>query len=154
MATTRKGPIASLQSTREGKGMKRSLGPDDWDVRLAEVAHTFRGSVQEAIDVALWPVIQSVTETATILDAVKQEVVDIASSMKQLTARQDITRADLRQQKDEINQCNPRIDAMQDKMADLENRNRRCNVRLVGLPEVAEGESIFFSRKFHIGIRP
>ncbi|RXM96267.1 LINE-1 type transposase domain-containing protein 1 [Acipenser ruthenus] len=70
----------------------------------------------------------------------KNEVTDIASSVKKLTARQDNTRADLRQQKGEINQCNARIDAMQDKMADLEDRNRLCNIRPVGLPERVEGD--------------
>ncbi|RXN00122.1 LINE-1 type transposase domain-containing protein 1 [Acipenser ruthenus] len=122
--------------------MKRSLGTDDWDVRLAEVARTFHGSVQEAIDAALQPVNRNVTETATILNALKQEVFDIASSMKQITARQDITRADLRQQKDKINQCNACTDAMQDKMVVLEDRSRRCNVRLVRLPEGADGDDL------------
>ncbi|RXN01079.1 Myotrophin [Acipenser ruthenus] len=42
--------------------------------------------------------------------------------MKELTARQDVTRADLRQQKDEINQCSAHIDAMQDKMGEDVNR--------------------------------
>ncbi|MGH0176450.1 UNVERIFIED_CONTAM: hypothetical protein FKN15_008300 [Acipenser sinensis] len=119
MAASLKGSVASPLSTLEGKRMKRSLGPDDWDICLAEVA----------IDVALRPVIRSVTETATILNALKQEVFDIASSMKQLTARQDIIRADLRQQKDQINQCNTRIDSIQDKMVVLEDRYRRCNIR-------------------------
>ncbi|RXN01238.1 hypothetical protein EOD39_7386 [Acipenser ruthenus] len=96
------------------KAYEEVTGPDDWEVRLAEGALTFPGSVQEAIDTALRPVIQSVTETATFLNALKQEVADIASSLRQLTARQDITTADLHQQKDEMNQCNARIDKMED----------------------------------------
>ncbi|MGH0125203.1 UNVERIFIED_CONTAM: hypothetical protein FKN15_029542 [Acipenser sinensis] len=62
--------------------------------------------------------------------------------MKQITARQDITRADLRQQKDKINRCNVRIDAMQDKMVVLQDRNRHCNIRLVKLPEGADGDDL------------
>lgn len=76
------------------------------------------------------------------------------SSMKQLTARQDITRADLRQQTDEINRCNTCIDAMQDKVGVLEKKHRPCNVWwgfLKGLKAMTL--STFFSRKFCIGIR-
>ncbi|MGH0192879.1 UNVERIFIED_CONTAM: hypothetical protein FKN15_037071 [Acipenser sinensis] len=75
--------------------------------------------------------------------------------MKQLTARQDITRAHLRQQKDEINHSNTRTDAMQDKVGVLEKKHRPCNVWwgfLKGLKAMTL--STFFNRKFCIGIRP
>ncbi|MGH0119902.1 UNVERIFIED_CONTAM: hypothetical protein FKN15_059830 [Acipenser sinensis] len=137
-----------------GKAYEEVTGPNDWDVCLAEVIRTFHGSVQEAIDAALRPVIRNVTETATILHALKQEVFDIVSFMKQLTARQDITRADLQQQKDEINQCNARIDAMQDEMADLEEIVTVTSNWwgfLKGLKAIIP--FTFFSRKFHIGIQ-
>ncbi|RXM34544.1 hypothetical protein EOD39_14034 [Acipenser ruthenus] len=140
MTASRKESVASPQSTPEGKHLKKSMGPEDWEMRLAEVTLAFKGSVQKAIDADLRPIFKSVADTTVVLNALKNEVTDIASSVKKLTARQDNTRAALRQQKGEINQCNARIDAMQDKVADLEDRNRRCNIRLVGLPEGVESD--------------
>ncbi|MGH0135534.1 UNVERIFIED_CONTAM: hypothetical protein FKN15_023522 [Acipenser sinensis] len=144
--TSHKGSVASTQSTLEGKHMKKSLGLDDWE-RLAEVARTFRVSVQEAIDTALRSVIQKVSQTATILKTLKQEVADIASSMRPLTARQDITRADLRQQKDEINQCNACIDDIHDgavQIVAVTSDWWGFQKELKAIPP-----STFFSRKFH-----
>ncbi|MGH0124972.1 UNVERIFIED_CONTAM: hypothetical protein FKN15_005523 [Acipenser sinensis] len=71
---------------------------------------------------------------------VKREHALTSGTIKAMLSGPDNTRADLRQQKGEINQSNARIDAMQDKMADLEDRNRCCNIRLVGLLEGVEGD--------------
>ncbi|MGH0146354.1 UNVERIFIED_CONTAM: hypothetical protein FKN15_007789 [Acipenser sinensis] len=79
MAASRKASVASPQSTPEGNHLK-SVGPKDWETRLAEVTLAFKGSVREAIDAALRPILKSMADITVFLNALKNEITDIVSS--------------------------------------------------------------------------
>ncbi|MGH0122104.1 UNVERIFIED_CONTAM: hypothetical protein FKN15_013023 [Acipenser sinensis] len=74
------------------------------------------------------------------LQQVEKEVSTLTSSIQTHGKRTDILKAAQRQNRDSIKDAKADITQLQARLAELEDRNRRSNLRLVGLPEGEEGD--------------
>ncbi|MGH0129882.1 UNVERIFIED_CONTAM: hypothetical protein FKN15_023059 [Acipenser sinensis] len=74
------------------------------------------------------------------LQQVEKEVSKLTSSIQTHGKRTDILQAAQRQNRDSIKDAKADISRVQARLAELEDRNRRSNLRLVGLPEGEEGD--------------
>uniref|UniRef100_A0A672QA94 L1 transposable element RRM domain-containing protein n=1 Tax=Sinocyclocheilus grahami TaxID=75366 RepID=A0A672QA94_SINGR len=81
------------------------------------------------------------TELRLKINELRQDITRQAEFGKSLQGRLDSVNANVRAVKQEVNTHQQEIMNLRDKMVEMEDRSRRCNVRLVGLPEAAEGEN-------------
>lgn len=81
---------------------------------------------------------------ATTTDQIEQ----LEKSVKRVQSRCDSTQAAARQDRDQVAAMRMAIDELRNKLAEMEDRSRRSNLRLVGLSEGAEGDNcIAFLKK-------
>ncbi|ROL46832.1 LINE-1 type transposase domain-containing protein 1 [Anabarilius grahami] len=75
------------------------------------------------------------------VNELRQDITHQTELGKTLQARMDTMNAKIRVVKQDVNTHQQEILNLRDKLVEMEDRSRRCNVRLVGLPESAEGEN-------------
>lgn len=74
------------------------------------------------------------------VEAVEREVTTLGMSLDSLSKRTDSLQLDGRRCRQEANSNKEEFSNLRARLAELEDQNRRCNLRLVGLPESTEKE--------------
>ncbi len=72
----------------------------------------------------------------------REELEAIATAAKQTCDRVDSVHAAAREDRRTVTDLRNQLERLTEKMTDIEDRSRRNNVRLVGLPEVVEGSDV------------
>lgn len=72
------------------------------------------------------------------LTAMRNEFASHMSVVQSLCSKMDLLTGEMREQKKVVADHDRRVAALEQQVVDLQDRNRRCNLRLVGLPEGSE----------------
>ncbi|RXN27912.1 LINE-1 type transposase domain-containing 1 [Labeo rohita] len=102
-------------------------------------------AVREVMEEVLSGEIQTlknmIESSNSAVNELRQDFTRQAELGKALQGRMDSMNANMRSAKQELNTHQQEIINLRDKIVEMEDRSRKCNVRLVGLPESAEGEN-------------
>ncbi len=82
---------------------------------------------------------QDIQATNKSVKELREEFEAIVTTAKQTRDRVDSVQADAREDRRAVTDLKSQLERLTEKMTDIEDRGRRNNVRLVGLPEGAEG---------------
>ncbi len=100
-------------------------------------------AVRDAMDSVLIPALRELREdiqaTKKSVKERRKEFEAIATEAKQTRDRVDSVQAAAREDRSAVTDLKNQLERLTEKMTDIEDRSRRKNVRLVGLPEGAEG---------------
>ncbi len=100
-------------------------------------------AVRDAMDSVLIPALRELREdiqaTNKSVKELREEFEAIATETKQTRDRVDSVQADAREDRRTVTDLKNQLERLTEKMTDVEDRCRRNNVRLVGLPEGMEG---------------
>ncbi len=100
-------------------------------------------AVRDAVDSVLIPALRELREdiqaTNKSVKELREELEVIATTAKQTRDRVDTVQAAAREDRRAVMDLGNQLERLTEKMTDMEDRSRRKNVRLVGLPEGAEG---------------
>ncbi len=100
-------------------------------------------AVRDAMDSMLIPALRELREdmqaTNKSVKELREEFEAIVTTAKQTLDRVDSVQADTREDRRTVTDLRNKLERLTEKMTDIEDRGRRNNVRLVGLPEGAEG---------------
>ncbi len=103
-------------------------------------------AVRDAVDSVLIPALRELREdiqaTNNSVKELREELEAIATSAKQTRDRVDSVQAAAREDRRAVMDLRNQLERLTEKMTDMEDRSRRNNVRLVGLPEGAEGSNV------------
>ncbi len=103
-------------------------------------------AVRDAVDSVLIPALRELREdiqaTNNFVKELRVEIEAIATAAKQTRDRVDSVQAAAREDRRTVTDLRNQLERLTEKMTDIENRSRRNNVRLVGLPEGAEGSNV------------
>lgn len=143
------------QSPSKKKFKNSSISKDDLDAAIANgiklalqeqqsaLNVIVASAVQEAVDSFLVPALR---DLRTDIQKTKDEVKDIRGDLDRVTTsaksandRVNSLQATAREDRRTVIQLQKQLDELTEKLTDLEDRSRRNNVRIVGLPEGAEG---------------
>ncbi len=101
-------------------------------------------AVRDAMDSVL-PALRELREdiqaTNKSVKELREELEAIATAAKQTRDRVDSVQAAAREDRRAVTDLRNQLERLTEKMTDMEDRSRRNNVRLVGLPEGAEGSN-------------
>ncbi len=102
-------------------------------------------AVREAVESVLNPSLRKLREdiqaTNKSVKELREELEAIATTAKQTRDRFDSVQADAREDRRTVTDLRNQLERLTEKMTDIEDRSRRNNVRLVGLPEGMEGSN-------------
>ncbi len=102
-------------------------------------------AVRDAVDSVLIPALRELREDIQATDKsvkeLREELEAIATAAKQTRDRVDSVQAAAREDRRTVTDLRNQLERLTEKMTDMEDRSRRNNVRLVGLPEGAEGSN-------------
>ncbi len=102
-------------------------------------------AVRDAVDSVLIPALRELREdiqaTNKSVKELREELEAIATVAKQTRDRVDSVQAAAREDRRTVTDLRNQLEQLTEKMTDMEDRSRRNNVRLVGLPEGAEGSN-------------
>ncbi|KAJ7992795.1 hypothetical protein DPEC_G00282400 [Dallia pectoralis] len=100
-------------------------------------------AVREAVDFILVPELRDLRtefqKTNATVKEISSELEIVAKSTKRTQDRVDSVQAAAREDRRAVLELRTQLDQLTTKLTDLEDRGRRNNVRLVGLPEAVEG---------------
>ncbi len=100
-------------------------------------------AVRDAMDSVLIPALRELREdiqaTNKSVKELREEFEAIVTKTKQTRDRVDSVQAAAREDKRTVTNLKDQLERLTEKMTDMEDRSRRNNVRLVGLPEGMEG---------------
>ncbi len=100
-------------------------------------------AVRDAMDSMLIPALRELREdiqaTNKSVKELREEFEAIVTTAKQTRDRVDSVQADAREDRRAVTDLRNKLERLTEKMTDIEDRGRRNNVCLVGLPEGAEG---------------
>ncbi len=103
-------------------------------------------AVRDAVDTVLIPALHELREDIQVTNKsvkeLREELEAIATAAKQTHDRVDSVQAAAREDRRTVTDLRNQLERLTEKMTDMEDRNRRNNVRLVGLPEGAEGSNV------------
>ncbi len=103
-------------------------------------------AVRDAMDSVLIPALRELREdiqaTNKSVKELREEFEAIATAAKQTRDHVDSVQADAREDRRAVTDLKNQLERLTEKMTDMEDRCRRNNVRLVGLPEAAEGSDV------------
>uniref|UniRef100_A0A672N7G4 L1 transposable element RRM domain-containing protein n=1 Tax=Sinocyclocheilus grahami TaxID=75366 RepID=A0A672N7G4_SINGR len=94
------------------------------------VAENYR--ISKALENKIDPVLEKLSAVATHVEQVENRVTEAET---RISAVEDTVSRD----NADLNEVKKKLDAALEKIDDLENRSRRCNIRIIGLPEGEEG---------------
>ncbi len=102
-------------------------------------------AVRDAVDSVLIPALRELHEdiqaTNKSVKELREKLEAIATAAKQTRDRVDSVQADAREDRRTVTDLRNQLERLTEKMTDMEDRSRRNNVRLMGLPEGAEGSN-------------
>ncbi len=102
-------------------------------------------AVRDAMDAVLIPALRELREdiqaTNKSVKELREELEAIATVAKQTRDRVDSVQTAAREDRRAVTDLRNQLERLAEKMMDMEDRSRRNNVRLVGLPEGAEGSN-------------
>ncbi len=102
-------------------------------------------AVSDAVDSVLIPALRELQEdiqaTNNSVKELRAELEAIATAAKQTRDRVDSVQAAAREDRRTVTDLRNQLERLTEKMTDMEDRSRRNNVRLVGLPEGVEGSN-------------
>ncbi len=107
-------------------------------------------TVRDAVDSVLTPALRElradiqadIQATNNSVKELRAELEALASATKQTRDRVNSVQAAAREDRRTVTDLRNQLERLTKKMTDIEDRSRRNNVRLVGLPEVAEGSDM------------
>ncbi len=103
-------------------------------------------AVRDAVDSVLIPALRELREdiqaTNKSVKELREELEAIATAAKQTRDRVDSVQAAAREDRRTVTDLTNQLERLTEKMTDMEDRSRRNNVQLVGLPEGAEGSNV------------
>ncbi len=103
-------------------------------------------AVRDAVDSVLIPALRKLREdipaTNNSVGELREEFEVIATAAKQTRDRVDSVRADTREDRNAVTDLRNQLERLTEKMTDMEDKSRRNNIRLVGLPEGMEGSDV------------
>ncbi len=103
------------------------------------VASAVRDAVVSVLIPALRELRVDIQATNNPVKELRAELEAIATAAKQTRDRVDSVQAAAREDRRTVTDLRNQLERLTEKMTDMEDRSRRNNVRLVGLPEGAEG---------------
>ncbi len=102
-------------------------------------------AVRDAVGSVLIPALRELREdiqaTNKSVKELREELEAIATMAKQTRDRIDSVQADAREDRRTVTDLKNQLERLTEKMTDIEDRSRRNNIRLVGLPEGVEGSN-------------
>ncbi len=102
-------------------------------------------AVRDVMDAVLIPALRELREdiqaTNKSVKELREELEAIATAAKQTRDQVDSVQAAAREDRRAVTDLRNQLERLTEKMTDMEDRSRRNNVRLVGLPEGAEGSN-------------
>ncbi len=102
-------------------------------------------AVRDAVDSVLIPALRElrvdIQATNNSVKELREELEALATAAKQTRDRVDSVQAAAREDRSTVTDSRNQLERLTEKMTDIEDRSRRNNVRLVGLPEGAEGSN-------------
>ncbi len=114
-------------------------------------------AVRDAVDSVLIPALRELREdiqaTNKSVKELREELEAIATTAKQTRDRVDSVQAAAHEDRRAVTDLRNQLEQLTEKMTDIEDRSRRNNVRLVGLPEGAEGSNTAGKLIFPSGFR-
>ncbi len=103
-------------------------------------------AVRDAVDSVLTPALRElradIQATNNSVKELRVELEALASAAKQTRDRVNSVQAAAREDRRTVTDLRNQLERLTEKMADIEDRSRTNNVRLVGLPEGAEGSDV------------
>ncbi len=105
------------------------------------VASAVRDAVDSVLTPALRELCADIQATNNSVKELRVELEALASETKQKSDRVDSVQAAAREDRRTVTDLRNQLERLTEKMMDIEDRRRRNNVRLVGLPEGAEGSN-------------
>ncbi len=103
-------------------------------------------AVRDAVDSVLIPALRELREdiqaTNKSVKELREELEVIATAAKQTRDHVDSVQAAAREDRRTVTDLRNQLERLTEKMTDIEDRSRRNNVRLVGLPEGMEGSDV------------
>ncbi len=107
-------------------------------------------TVRDAVNSVLTPALRElradiqadIQATNNSVKELRVELEALASATKQTRDRVDSVQAAAREDRRAVTDLRNQLERLTEKMTDIEDRSRRNNVRLVGLPEGAEGSDV------------
>lgn len=107
---------------------------------MESLQDTVAAMLKESLEKALDPIQKHLAENGNILRSLKEQADIHAKKFSTVFNQIDSIHANLRKNEKETSACSAEVTKLQKKLDDLEDRSRRNNVRLVGLPTGAEGK--------------
>lgn len=80
-------------------------------------------------------------DTEAKLGAIQADLLSLNESIGSVNVELDKIRSDVESNRGKLTSYEATLETMQLKLADMEDRSRRCNVRVIGLPEGIEGSN-------------
>ena len=80
-------------------------------------------------------------DTEAKLGAIQADLFSLSESIGSVNVELDKVRSDVESNRGKLASHETLLETMQLKLADMEDRSRRCNVRVIGLPERVEGSN-------------
>ncbi len=105
------------------------------------VTSAVRDAVDSVLILALRELREDIQATNKSVKELREELEAIATTAKQTHDRVDSVQADAREDRRTVTDLRNQLERLTEKMTDMEDRSRRNNVRLVGLPEGMEGSN-------------
>ncbi len=103
-------------------------------------------AVRAAVDSVLIPALRKLSEgiqaTNNSVKELREEFEAMAATAKQTRDRVDSVQATTRADRSAVTDLRNQLERLTEKMTDMEDKSRRNNVRLVGLPEGMEGSDV------------
>ncbi len=106
------------------------------------MASTVRDAVNSVLTPALRELCADIQATNNSVKELRVELEALASATKQTRDRVDSVQAAAREDRRAVTDLRNQLERLTEKMTDIEDRSRRNNLRLVGLPEGAEGSDV------------
>ncbi len=103
-------------------------------------------AVRDAVDSVLIPALRKLREdiqaTNNSVKELREEFEAMAAAAKQTRDRIDSVQATTREDRSAVTDLRNQLERLTEKMTDMEDKSRRNNIRLVGLPEGMEGSDV------------
>ncbi len=100
-------------------------------------------AVRDAVDSVLIPALrEDIQATNNSVKELREEFEAMAAAAKQTRDRVDSVQATTREDRSAITDLRNQLERLTEKMTDMEDKSRRNNIRLVGLPEGMDGSDV------------
>lgn len=108
------------------------MDPSDMDALVKKITTEVLAGVDKALDNKIDPVLEKLSAVVTHVEQMENRVTEAET---RISAVEDTVSRDSA----DVNNMKKKLHAALEKIDDLENRSRRCNLRIIGLPEGEEG---------------